>query len=63
MENLETWMASQHPELVTDATKDWVSAQRAKRFNALKPVGKDEHKSLTALAIKYGGGVDFLENM
>ncbi|KAL1951365.1 hypothetical protein VTO73DRAFT_514 [Trametes versicolor] len=62
LEKFETWIASQHPELVNDATKDWVSAQRTKRFNALKPLGKDEHKSLTALALKYGGGVDFLEN-
>lgn len=62
LEKFEIWVAAQNSPVLTDATKDWVSAQRTKRFNALKPVGKDQHKALIALALKYGGGVDFLEN-
>lgn len=62
LEKFEIWVAAQNSSALTDATKDWVSAQRTKRFNALKPVGKDQHKALIALALKYGGGVNFLEN-
>ncbi|KAI0828858.1 hypothetical protein BC628DRAFT_1417257 [Trametes gibbosa] len=46
--------------LERDPSNDWVVGQRAKRFGALKKVGRDEHKALTEVALKYGG-VDFFE--
>ncbi|KAH9849223.1 hypothetical protein C2E23DRAFT_888412 [Lenzites betulinus] len=61
LENFETSVTSRNSEQLTDATKHWVVEQRTKRLNALNKVEKDEYKTLTSLAFKYGG-VQYFEN-
>lgn len=60
LERFEVWVASQNVEELSSTTKDWIAAQRTRCFEHLKTPGKDEHESLTALALKYGG-IEFLE--
>ncbi|KAJ8455552.1 hypothetical protein ONZ51_g12411 [Trametes cubensis] len=60
LERFEVWVASQNVEELSITTKDWIAAQRTRCFEHLKTPGKDEHESLTALALKYGG-IEFLE--
>lgn len=61
LDSLEQWVAGQQGVPSQGLTADWIAMQRTKRFSALKKPQKDEHKSLTALAIKCGG-IGFLEN-
>ncbi|RDX51144.1 hypothetical protein OH76DRAFT_1401917 [Lentinus brumalis] len=60
LDSFEEWVAKQQLPPSMGLTTEWIAAQRTKRFGALKKPPKDEHKPLTALAIKCGG-VDFLE--
>ena len=58
LENFERKLAEQSSHA---PVLEWITTQRTKHFNSLKKAGKDEHRALTALAIK-SGGVKFLEN-